>query len=120
MEGSSSKKEERVDEGIINAPPIPERTSDKLYNSIVRIKFDFEGKIFIGTGFFIKFNIKNKIRHFLMTCHHIIREIFIMENIAVKLYYGKYYEEENLAIKLNRNKRFIKCFDKVDITLIDI
>ena len=120
MEGSSSKKGERVDERIINVPPIPERASDKLYNSIVRINVEFEGKNFIGTGFFIKLNIKNKIRRFLMTCHHIIQEKFILENIAIKLYYGKYYEEENLAIKLNRNKRFIKCFDKVDITLIEI
>jgi len=121
MEDSSLKKGERVDEGIINAPPIPERASDKLYNSIVRINFEFEGKIFIGTGFFIKLNIKNKIRRFLMTCHHVIKEKFIMENISIKLYYGKYYEEENLEIKLNRNKRYIKCFDKpVDITLIEI
>ena len=93
------KNEERVDEGIINAPPIPERASDKLYNSIVRIKFDFDGKNYSGTGFLMKFNLKNKISHFLMTCNHVINENFIIENIPIKLYYGKYYEEKNFEIK---------------------
>ena len=120
MGGSSSKKEadkeeetkkrdkkneKRVDEGIINAPPIPERASDKLYNSIVRINFEADEKKIIGTGFFIKLNLKNKTRHFLMTCHHVIQEKFVKEKISIKLYYGKYNEEKNFEIKLNRDKR---------------
>ena len=127
MGGSSSliyffNKEERIDESKTNhAPYIPERCVEKLFNSIVRINFIFNKKIISGTGFFIKFNLKNKIRHFLITCYHVIQERFVNKKMVITFYYGKYNEEENFKIKLDRNKRFIKCFDKpFDVTLIEI
>ena len=80
------KNEERIDEGINHDPLIQERVSNKLFNSIVRIDFEVDNKKFIEKGFFIKFSLKNKIRHFLMTCHHIIQEKFVIEKRFITLY----------------------------------
>ena len=56
-----------------------------------------------------------------MTCHHIIQEKFVIEKRFITLYYGKYNEKEKFEIKLDRDNRYIKCFDKpVDITVIEI
>ena len=110
MGGSSSKNE-----------TIKKEEAKKLFNSIVRIDFEADEKKFIGTGFFIKFSLKNKIRHFLMTCHHIIQGKFVIEKKVITLYYGKNNEEEKFKIKFDRDNRYIKFFDKpVDITLIEI
>ena len=115
------KNEERIDEGTINVSLIQERVSNKLFNSIVRTDFEVDNKKFIGTGFFIKFSLKNKIKHFLMACHDIIQEKFVIEKRFITLYYGKYNEKEKFEIKLDRDNRYIKCFDKpVEITLIEI
>ena len=83
MGGSSSKNE-----------TIKKEEAKKLFNSIVRIDFEADEKKFIGTGLFIKFSLKNKIRHFLMTCHHIIQGKFVIEKKVITLYYGKNNEEE--------------------------
>ena len=117
----SIKNEERIDEGTINDPLIKEIVPNKLFNSIVRIDFEADENKIIGTGFFIIFSLKNKIKHFLMTCHHIIQDKFVNEKKVITLYYVKNNEEEKFEIKLDRGKRCIKCFDKpVDITLIEI
>ena len=114
---------ERIDEKSTNhAAPISESSSDKLYNSIVRINFTLNGNnIIYGTGFFLKIRLKEKIIKFLITCNHIINESNVIEAIVTKLYYGKVNKEKKLEIKLDRNERYIKCFDKpLDVTLIEI
>ena len=112
------KKEEIKEEGITNnAPPIAERTSKKLYNSIFRISI----RNIIGTGFFIKLNLKNETKLFLMTCCHIIEEQYVNEKLTITLYYGEYDNEKEFKIKLDKKERFIKCFDRpVDVTLVEI
>ena len=78
-------------------------------------------KIITGTGFFIKLKLKNKIKHFLITCHHVIEKNFVKEKKVITFYYGKVNKEKKLEIKLDKNKRYIRCFDKpIDITLIEI
>ena len=139
MEASTSKKEvikiEEIKEGkkenpkqgkridqadTKHAPAIPESSSEKLCNSIVKINIDLNEKdIKVGTGFFISPVINKKIRYFLMICQHVIKEEFVEKNI--RLYYGKSKEEKKIEIKLDRNKRYIKCFKKpLDITLVEI
>ena len=59
--GSTSDK--RENNKYVGHPSIPEVVSDKLYNSIVKIKT----QITYGTGFFIKLE-KNDIQKFLFTC----------------------------------------------------
>ena len=85
-----TKEENRINESRTNhAAPITERESKKLYNSIVGINIALSEKESIsGTGFFIKLNIKNKIRYFLMTCHHVIQERFVNAKKVINFYYG--------------------------------
>ena len=92
---------------------INERQSKKLYKSLVRINFILNEKETIeGTGFFIKFNIKNKTRYFIMTCLNIIKERFVYGKKVINFYDEKNNEERHLEIKLDRDKRLIKCFDE--------
>ena len=117
------KKEERINEVFIceHAPPISEKVSEKLYNSIVRINLYLNGNRYIGTGFFLKLKINNKIMNFLISCYHIIEEKLVDKKIIITLYYGKFGQEKDFKIKLDRNKRYIKCFNKpIDVTLIEI
>ena len=44
-----------------------------------------------------------------------------MKKMVIALYYGKINKEKKLEIKLDRNERSIKCFDKpLDVTLVEI
>ena len=101
-----------------HAAGIPERCSKKLYNSIVRIEVDLNEKEKVaGTGFFIKFNLKDKERYFLMTCQHVIKEEFVKEKKVIKFYYGEVDNEKKLKIGLE--ERNIKYYDApLDMTLI--
>ena len=93
------KKEERIDEAATNhARPITEESSEKLYKSIVRIQFVANEKMYFGTGFFIKFNLKNKLRYFLMTCHHVIKEEFINKKQIITLHTEKSKKKKNLKL----------------------
>ena len=116
------KKGEIIEEGNTNnAPPISERVSKKLYKSIFRISFTYNGKNIIGTGFFIKLNLKNEMKLFLMTCFHIIQKKLVDEKMTITLYYGEFDNEKEFSINLDKNERYIKCFDRpVDVTLIEI
>ena len=117
------ENKERINESKTNnSIPITERETEKLYKSIVKIIITLsEKEIIEGTGFFIKLNIKNKIRYFLMTCYHIIQEKFVDEKKVINLHYVKYNEKKYLEIKLDRNKRFIKCFcEPYGVTMIEI
>ena len=65
--------------------------------------------------------INEKARNFLMTCQHVIKEEFVEEKKDITLYYGKRTEEKKIEIKLDKNKRYIKCFQKpLDVTLVEI
>ena len=106
------KKE--VNSGHANA--IPENISDKLYNSIVKIKLSQKS---YGTGFFMKFNINEKEMKCLITCQHVISQKDINNKIKIELYYGKKNIEDHKQIKLDEDIRFIRVFNK-DVTLIEI
>ena len=112
------KKNYHYEADTKHAPIIPEDATDILYNSIVRI----ENKNQIGTGFFLKLNIKKKMKYFLFTCYHVISKNDVDSKIAINLFYGKKIEEKKKTIILDRSKRFIACFDyKIDdnIEIID-
>ena len=118
-----SLKNFEIKEHIVNesdtkySTHIPESASDVLYNSIVRIEF---GSI-IGTGFFVKIKIKEKIKYFLITCNHVISKNDISLKNVLDIYYGKKNEEKKRSIILDNKQRYIKCFEgKKDITVIEI
>ena len=56
-----------------------------------------------------------------MTCNHIIKKIIVDEKINISLYHGEFDKEKKLNIKLDRNERYIKCFERpIDATLVEI
>ena len=120
--GGSSSRERIIEKSTNHALHISESSSKALFNSIVRINLTSnENNFIIGTGFFIKFRLKDKIRKFLITCNHIINESIVKEKMVIKLYYGKINKEKKLEFKLDRNERYIKCFDgSIDVTLVEI
>ena len=107
-----------------HAQIIPQTAIDVLYNSIVRI----ENNNRIGTGFFLKLNIKKKMKYFLFTCHHVISKNDVNSKIAINFFYGKKKEEKKKVIILDRSQRFISCLDYkiddsdriIDATVIEI
>lgn len=106
---------EGADKGII-----PEELTDTLSNSIVRIEYILESKIYKSTGFFIKLNIENKLFHFLFTCKHSIEDEVIESEKEIVLYYGKSKNEKDLKIKLDKNQRIIKIYKGLDLIMIEI
>ena len=57
----NTKKQEIIKEGNTDsAPPIQERDSKKLYNSIYRINVESKEGNIMGTGFFIRLNLNMK------------------------------------------------------------
>lgn len=96
---------------------IAENKIDKIFNSIVKIEINEE----YGTGFLMKLDICGNQLRYLVTCHHVISKDDVDSKETIKIYYGKKEEEIEKEIKLDKNKRNIKCFDEpIDITLIGI
>ena len=95
-----------------------EEIINKLSNSIVRIEYDKK----ISTGFFMKIYLQQKQRNFLITCEHCISQKNIDSKITVLIYYKEKNDEIKKEIKLDNNKRFMKCFVDIgiDVTLIEI
>ena len=106
----------RVNEVDTNhAASIPESVSDKLFNSICRIEVG-DGR---GTGFFLY--IKEINGYFLFTNNHVIYQELADSKALIPIYYGKRDNEIKKIIKLDTEKRFIKCFvEPIDITAIEI
>ena len=97
---------------------ISETASDAIYNSIVRIEIQNKW----GTGFFLKKQIQNEFKYFLITCEHVITKYDVNSKIPIQLYYGKKSNEKKKIIVLDNTKRFIACFGgkEKDVTVIEI
>ena len=97
---------------------IPESSSEKLFNSIVKITINDNS---IATGFFMKTKINQKQYHFLLTCNHVITDEHISGMVNIEISYGKLGQETKKHIKLDENERFIKTFgNPADVALIQI
>jgi len=74
----------------------------------------------IFTGFFMRVNLNKKQYFFLLTCEHSLPQEYINSKTTINVYHGKYKEEEKIEIKLDINKRIIKCYKDLDVILIEI
>ena len=100
-----------------HATAIPRSVSDKMYNSIVRINMNNSQ----GTGFFMKATIRGIRYKYLLTNYHVIKQEDVDSKKEFTFYYGEKDNETMKIIQLDKNKRFIKCFNKPkDVTLIQI
>ena len=70
----------------------------------------------------MKINFHEKNHNFLLTCAHSISKEDINSKITISIFYGRKKTEIEKKIKLDNNKRFIKCFidDDIDTTIIEI
>ena len=104
-----------------HAAAFPMKSVNNICNSIVRIKIRKKEGNNLGTGFFMKTNIKGNNIPFLYTNYHIIEQEDLNDKKTFYIYYGPKDKEKKVSIKLDRNKRIIKLFKKpVDVTLIEI
>ena len=96
----------------------PKTISDKLYETIIRIEHENQ----ISTGFFIKININEKTRNFILTSAYSISKEDIDSKKTISIFYGEPEKETEKKIELDNNKRFIECFidDDIDATIIEI
>ena len=95
---------------------IPEHIIDKLRQTTIRIKLGNKNL----TGFFLKINIEEKSHVLIITSAHSITKENINSKKTISIFYGK--QEIETKIKLDDNKRLIKCFidDDIDATIIEI
>ena len=95
---------------------IPEHIIDKLRQTTIRIKLGNKNL----TGFFLKINIEEKSHVLIITSAHSITKENINSKKTISIFYGK--QETETKIKLDDNKRLIKCFidDDIDATIIEI
>ena len=116
------ERKEIVKEVLIpgNNPTIPEEIFDILRTCIVRIELNVNNDERIFTGFFMKINLNKKKFFFLLTCEHSLSQEYIDSRITIIIYHGKKKQEEKMKIKLDKNKRIIKCYKELDVTLIEI
>ena len=84
----SNREKEVVEECIINNGtnfPVPGQIIDKLSETIVKI----ENGDLISTGFFMKINVQEINRNFLLTCGHSIPQEDINSKKIITIFYGK-------------------------------
>ena len=114
------KKERKIERQCIFGDPsfVPDELVDTLRDCVARIEIKSEQKIF--TGFFIKISLKAKEYKFLFTCYHSIPKETIDSKLKISIYYGKKHEEIKKKMVLDRDKRFIKTYEYLDITIIEI
>ena len=98
---------------------IPEPIMDILRKGTARIEFE-DNKNIVSTSFFMKIEIKKKQYNFLITCSHSITKEDISSKKIIFVYYGKVNKEKNTKIILDKNKRFIKVYEDLDVTLIEL
>ena len=97
--------------------------SENIKKSIVTISItNQENKeVNMGTGFFLKFLVDNKIKFFLITYSDIVTKKNVEEKIKINLHYNELNQEKIKTIKLDNEQRFIKFFiEPLDATLVEI
>ena len=98
---------------------LPEQIMDILRKGTARIEFG-DNKSIIFTSFFMKIELKRKQYNFLITCSHSITKEDIASKKIINVYYGKANKEKNIQIILDKSKRFIKVYEDLDVTLIEL
>ena len=68
----------------------------------------------------MKFKLNNKEMKCLFTCFNVISDNDINNEITIDIYFGKKGKEHHRTIELENNMRFMKAYEKEDVTLIEI
>ena len=115
-------KEQRIDEVSVNGKPVENNNIIfEVFKSICRINYNFHNKTFNGSGFFIKYERKEKGPLFcLMTNEHVIKREMIELKTVITVKYKN--EKKQFQIILDKNERIIRNFKYMDIdaSLVEI
>ena len=98
---------------------LPEQIMDFLLKGTARVEFE-DNKNMSFTSFFMKIELKKKQYNFLITCSHSIKKKDIDSKRTINVFYGKANKEKNIQIILDKSKRFIKVYEDLDSTLIEL
>ena len=96
---------------------VSESAMMKLFNSIVKIVVS-GGQ---GTGFFLRFTIRDQPFFSLFTNFHVIPKYLVDSKSIIDIYYGPKEFETRAQIRLDPSQRFIRCFaPPKDVTVVQI
>ena len=109
--------EDRIEEGLINGAeeikPLEETELKNLGKCICKIN----GKEKIGTGFFCKITIKDKLVPVLITNNHVINDEFLQEKKQLKFYIG----DESQIINIDSKRKIYSSeSNEYDIMIIKL
>ena len=113
MEGKINKQCVKGDPSFV-----PDELIDILRESVVRI--EIKKPHMISSGFLIKVGLKMKEYKFLFTCHHSLPQQIIDSKTKISIFYGTKNEEIKKKMVLDRDQRFIKAFEDIDVAVIEI
>ena len=113
MEGKINKQCVKGDPSFV-----PDELIDILRESVVRI--EIKKPHMISSGFLIKVGLKMKEYKFLFTCHHSLPQQIIDSKTKISIFYGRKNEEIKKKMVLDRDQRFIKAFEDIDVAVIEI
>ena len=100
MGASGIIEEVLISDSLIRTPSTDEIDSN-IKQCICKIRTSKNG----GTGFFLKFEIKEQYFYFLISNEHVITKDIIKKNKTIKIDYDN--ELRQIDIELDENKRYI-------------
>ena len=90
----------------------------KVSKSICKIKIETPSETKFGTGFLLRFPIDQEAFYCFVSNEHVISNDIINNEDFIYISYDS--EFKSAKIKLDKNKRFIKSFKDIDITIVEI
>ena len=115
-----NKNSYRIKECMLVSSPLIQidRNISNVSKSICKIKIETPLRTKYGTGFLLRFLIDQEASYFLVSNEHVISKDIINNENNIYISYDSEFKLAN--IKLENNKRYIKSFKDVDITIVEI
>ena len=114
-----NKNSFRVKECMLEHSPLIkiERNISNVSKSICKIRIETPLGTKYGTGFLLRFYIDQESFYCLVSNEHVISKDIINNENNIYISYDSEFKSAN--IKLSKNKRYIKSFKDVDITIVE-
>ena len=115
-----NKNSNRVKECMLETSPLIQidRNISNVSKSICKIKIEIPLGTKYGTGFLLGFYINQEAFYCLVSNEHLITNDIINNENNIYISYDNEFKSSN--IKLDKNKRYIKNFKDIDITIVEI
>ena len=116
----TNKNQDGVKENILENTSLLEVDSNisKVFKSICKIKIETSLETKCGIGFLLRISINQETLYCLVSNEHIISNDIINNEDYIYISYDS--EFKSAKIKLDKNKRYIKSFKDIDISIVEI